>query len=159
MDLVVDPNGHSDDPPVTVEAADDVATDELLERVARWDAALRERDERAADALLAPDFAVELVQPVRSLMDRDIWLEVLADYVVDEWVVEEQVVDQAEDVASLLQRVRVRATAMGEDRSGVFVITDLWRRVDGEWRLWRRHQTPLSLGPLSPGPLPSTPVS
>ncbi|HEU5000832.1 MAG TPA: nuclear transport factor 2 family protein [Lapillicoccus sp.] len=148
MDVVLDPNDDPGDPSMTVEAADDGATDELLERAAQWDAAIQDRDERAADALLATDFALELVQPVRSVMGREGWLEMLPDYVVHEWDVEEQVVDEGDDVAALLQRVRMRATVMGEDRSGTFVISDLWRRIDGEWRVWRRHSTPLMAGRL-----------
>jgi ketosteroid isomerase-like protein len=143
VELVLDPNAEPEDLPVTVEAADDLAIDELLERAAHWVDAIQERDEVAAGAFLAPDFAMELVQPVRSVMNREVWLEMLADYVVDEWDVEEQVVDHGSDVAAVLQRVRTRATVLGEDRSGVFVISDLWRRIDGEWRVWRRHSTPL----------------
>jgi ketosteroid isomerase-like protein len=146
MDVVLDPNEDPDDPSVTVEAADEGATDELLERAAQWDAAIQDRNEAAADALMAPDFALELVQPMRSVMGRQVWLEMLADYVVHEWDVEEQVVDQGDDVAALLQRVRMRATVMGEDRSGTFVLSDLWQRIDGEWRVWRRHSTPLMAG-------------
>lgn len=154
MDVVLDPNTESEDSPVTVESMDETATEELLERARCWDAAIRERDEGAADAVLASDFALELVQPVRSVMGREVWLEMLADYVVHEWEVEEQVVDQSEDVAALLQRVRMRATVMGEDRSGIFVVSDLWRRVDGEWRVWRRHSTPLAAGQLAAPKVP-----
>jgi len=149
VDVVPDPNAEPESPAVTVEAPADVTVDVLLERAARWDAAIKERDLVAAESLLASDFALELVQPVRSVMGRDVWLEMLADYVVHEWEVEEQVVDQGEDVAALLQRVRMRATVMGEDRSGTFVVSDLWRRIDGEWRVWRRHSTPMSAGRIA----------
>ena len=135
-------------PPVTVVAADESALEDLLRRAALWDRAIAERDEVAAAELLAPEFALELVQPVRNVMSREVWLEVLADYVVHEWEVQEQIVDVDGDYAAILQRVRMQATVMGEDRSGIFVISDLWRRVDGEWRLWRRHSTPLSAGQL-----------
>jgi hypothetical protein len=135
-------------PPVTVVEADDSAAEDLHRRAALWDRAIAERDEVAAAELLAADFALELVQPVRNVMTRDVWLEVLADYVVHEWDVEEKIVDVDGDYAAMLQRVRMQATVMAEDRSGIFVISDLWRRVDGEWRLWRRHSTPLSAGQL-----------
>ena len=93
--------------------------------------------------LQAGDFALELVQPVRNVMDREVWLEMLPDYVVHEWDVEEQILDLDDDRAAVLRRVRMSATVMGEDRSGVFVMSDLWRREDGVWRVWRRHSTPL----------------
>jgi ketosteroid isomerase-like protein len=144
MDVEPDEELRTDPPPVTVVESNEPATDELLERSALWDAAVRDRDETAANELLAPDFALELVQPLRSVMSREVWLEVLADSVVDKWDVEEQIVDLDGDVAAILQRVRMQATVMGEDRSGVVVLSDLWRRIDGEWRVWRRHSTPLT---------------
>ena len=79
--------------PVTVVEADAAASEDLLRRAALWDRAIQERDEVAAAQLLAPEFALELVQPVRNVMTREVWLEVLADYVVHEWEVEEQIVD------------------------------------------------------------------
>ncbi|HVM09852.1 MAG TPA: hypothetical protein VM345_15400 [Acidimicrobiales bacterium] len=51
-------------------------------------------------------------------------------------------------LATALQRVRMRATVMGQDRSGTFVISEVWRVVGGQWRLWRRHSTPFSAGSL-----------
>jgi ketosteroid isomerase-like protein len=129
--------------PVTVVESDASTADELRQRVTQWDVAVRARDESAAADLLAPDFALELVQPVRNVMNRQEWLEVLADDVVGEWDVEEQIVEVDGDVGAVLRRVRLEATVMGEDRSGVFVMSDVWRRIDGEWRVWRRHSSPL----------------
>jgi hypothetical protein len=40
----------------------------------------------------------------------------------------------------------MHSTVLGEDRSGTFVITDVCRRRRSEWRLWRRHSTPLAAG-------------
>jgi hypothetical protein len=40
------------------------------------------------------------------------------------------------------------ATVNGIDRSGLFTISDIWRLRDGHWRVWRRHSTPLSAGPM-----------
>ena len=109
---------------------------------------LEERDESAALMILDDGFVLVLVTPTRAEMPRRRWLEVLREYVVHEYSVEELVVDEDGDCAVSLQRARMRATVLGEDRSGTFVITDLWRRRDGEWRLWRRHSTPLSAGDM-----------
>lgn len=148
MDVMPDEQLETELSPVTVVESDASTADELLRRAAQWDAAVRDRDESAAAELLAPDFALELVQPVRNVMNRQVWLEVLADYVVSEWDVEEQIVEVDGDVGAVLRRVRMEATVMGEDRGGVFVLSDLWRRIDGEWRVWRRHSTPLMAGRL-----------
>jgi hypothetical protein len=143
MDAASDSEIQPDPPAVTVESLDDTESDDLLRRAALWDTAFRDRDEFAAADLLAPDFTQELVHPVRNVMTRSVWLEVLPDYVIHEWDVEDRIVDVDGDFGAILQRVRMRATVMGEDRSGVLVLSDLWRRVGDEWRVWRRHSTPL----------------
>ncbi len=148
MDVMPDEQLESELSPVTVVETDASDEDDLLARVAVWDAAVRDRDEAAAAEVIADDFALQLVQPVRNVMNRQVWLEVLADYVVQEWDVEEEIVDVDGDVAAVMRRVRMEATVMGEDRSGVFVVSDLWRRIDGDWRVWRRHSTPLMAGRL-----------
>jgi hypothetical protein len=122
--------------------------DELETSMAAFQRALEARDEVAAGEVLDGDFALVLVSPGRAVMPRGRWLEVLKDYVVHEYVVDELLVDRDDDCAAALQRVRMRATVLGEDRSGTFVISDVWRRRDERWRLWRRHSTPLSAGSL-----------
>ena len=96
--------------------------------------------------LLDDDYTLVLVQPARSLATRDQWLKTLPDYHEHEWSVQEQVVEVDGDVGVILQRVYMRATVHGVDRSGIFVISDIWRRRGGQWRVWRRHSTPLTAG-------------
>ena len=107
-----------------------------------------DRDREAAESVLDPDYALVLVQPARAVMPRARWLEVLEDYVVHDYAVEESIldVDVDGDMATVLHRDRMLATVLGEDRSGTFVITDIWRRTTDGWRVWRRHSTPLSAG-------------
>ena len=38
------------------------------------------------------------------------------------------------------------ATVLGQDRSGVFVMSDIWRHGPDGWRVWRRHSTPFAAG-------------
>lgn len=104
-----------------------------------------------ADEVLDQDFALVLVHPQPAVMSRARWLAVLPDYLVHEYEVQEQVVDSDGDVAAVAQRVRMEATALGEDRSGLFVISDIWRRHPDGWRIWRRHSTPLDAGALPGG--------
>ena len=126
-------------------------TDDLRAAMARFDRCIEERDHAAAEAVLDDEYALVLVQPGRAVMSRARWLEVLADYVVHDYAVEESVVDIDGDLATVLHRDRMRATVLGEDRSGTFVITDTWRRRTDGWRVWRRHSTPLSAGAMPGG--------
>ena len=118
--------------------------DELLERNSAWVAAIAERDAAAAAAILADDYVLVLVVPGRRVVPRSEWLEMLTEYVVEEWTVEEQVVDVRGELAAVLQRVDMKATVYGVDRSGTFIISDIWIRERGEWRVWRRHSSPVA---------------
>ncbi len=124
------------------------ANQELMERWQGWQRSIERRDVDAARAYLADDFALELVLPNRALVPRAAWLDALPEYVVAEYLVEDQIVDVEGDLAVILHRARMRATVFGADRSGIFVITDVWRRRDGAWTVWRRHSTPLDAGAL-----------
>jgi ketosteroid isomerase-like protein len=121
-------------------------TDEILARADAFDRVVIDRDQEAAASVLDDDYALVLVQPAPAVMRRDRWIEVLPDYVVHEWTVEERTADVDGDTAVILQRLRMKATVLGEDRSGTIVTSDIWRRRDDGWRVWRRHSTPLEAG-------------
>ena len=114
--------------------------------VQEFDRVVIERDSSAASRVLDDDFALVLVQPETAVMPRSRWLEVLPDYVVDAFDVEAALVDVDGESAAVLRRVRMTATVLGQDRSGVFVMSDTWRRRHDGWRVWRRHSTPLAAG-------------
>jgi len=136
--------------------------DELRAAMTIFDRCVVERDAAGADAVLDDDYALVLVHPAPAKMERARWLAVLPEYLVHRYEVEDQVIEVDGDVASVLQRVAMDATVLGEDRSGRFIISDTWRQRDGRWRIWRRHSTPLLAGRL-PGagsqPDPTVPVT
>ena len=126
-----------------------MSTSDLEHQMQEFERCVIERDHATAEAVLDRDFTLLLVHPESAAMPRSRWLEVLSEYVVHEWTVQDRRLDIDEDgCAALLQRVQVRATVLGEDRSGPFVISDLWRFRGGSWRIWRRHSTPLVAGPM-----------
>lgn len=124
--------------------------DELAASMAEFQRCIEARDRVGAERVLDDGYALVLVAPARAVMSRDRWLEVLKDYVIHDYVIDEQIVNEEGDCAVVVHRVRMAATVLGEDRSGVFVISDVWRRRRDGWRVWQRHSTPLSAG-LMPG--------
>ena len=119
---------------------------ELIERWRGWQASIEARDVAAAGGYLADDYALELVQPDRAVVPRAAWLGMLPDYVVSGYRIKSQIVEVQGDVGLILHRAHQDATVYGDDRSGTFVLTDVWRHDDGTWRVWRRHSTPLAAG-------------
>jgi hypothetical protein len=120
--------------------------DDLAVRSDDFDRVVLSRDRELAAEVLAEDFALVLVHPEPAVVPRSAWIDTLPDYVVHAWEVETQKIEVRDDLGVVLQRVRMEATVLGEDRSGLFVLTDLWVAVDDVWRVWRRHSTPLSAG-------------
>lgn len=113
-----------------------------------FDRAVLDRDETLALRVLHSEFALVLVHPTTAVMPRTRWLEVLGDYVVDGFDVQERIVDSDGDTASVLTRALMAAVVLGERRDGLFVMSDIWRLTVDGWRVWRRHSTPLSAGPM-----------
>ena len=126
-------------------------TTELLTQMENFHRVVLDRDQALAGSVLDDDYMLMLVQPVPAAVPREVWLGLLPDYVVHEYQVEEQTVDEDGDTAAVLSRVRMRADVLGEDRSGLFAITDVWRQRPGGWRVWRRHSTPATAGRLPGG--------
>ena len=121
---------------------------DLETAITEFQRCIAERDVEAAAVVLDADYALVLVQPVAAVVPKDRWLATLPDYLVHSYDVQEQLIDVDGDVAAVLQRAQMQATVGGVDRSGVFIVTDIWRRRDGQWRVWKRHSTPLTSGPV-----------
>lgn len=119
-------------------------SEQLEVAAARFQTCIEQRDTATAAGILDDDFALVLVHPTSATMPRTRWLEVLPEYRVHSYRIQDQVLDIDGDVAVMLQRVEMSATVLGEDRSGTFVITDVWRERRDGWRVWRRHSTPLA---------------
>jgi ketosteroid isomerase-like protein len=125
---------------------------DVLARADAWQALIEARDVDAIGAYLHPQYALMLVQPEALTVPRATWLRMLPDYVVHGYDILRREVDVDGDTAAVLQLVHQRATVAGQDRSGPFVISDVWRRGDGgEWQVWRRHSTPLDAGAMPVG--------
>lgn len=116
--------------------------------MAEFQRVIEARDVEAARGVLADGYALCLVHPSALVVPLDQWLATLPEYVVHEWVVQEQQVHVDGDCGAVLQRGFQRATVRGEARDGLFVISDVWRRREGVWRVWRRHSSPLSAGEM-----------
>ena len=123
----------------------------LSEAMRNFERAVLERDRDLAEQVLHEEYALVRVQPTPGSMPRAQWLDLLPDYVVHSWTVQERVVDESGDVAAVLSRVDMDATVLGEPRTGLFLVSDFWRRGEDGWRVWRRHSSPLTAGELPGG--------
>ena len=123
---------------------------DVLARADAWQAAIEARDVEGIADFLHADYALVLVKPADVAVPRAQWLHMLPDYVVHSYSILARRVDIDDDLALVLQIADQHATVAGADRSGLFILSDCWRRDpdDGAWRVWRRNSTPLDAGAM-----------
>lgn len=114
----------------------------ILER--SWMEAWRRKDRAVCDQILAEDFLLTSARGV--LMTKKEWLDsAMGTYTCEDFVWEEIRVRPFGDVAIAHAKARQKASVAGKDWSGVFLLTDVWVRKNGNWQVVSRHGT----GPLS----------
>jgi ketosteroid isomerase-like protein len=112
----------------------------------RWQLTIEARDPEGAARFLSDDFALVILQPQPAVVRRDEWLRMLPDYDVRGYSVEERIVETSGELCTVFQRVDQTAEVKGVERSGIFILVDVWVQQADAWRVWRRHSTPLSAG-------------
>lgn len=122
--------------------------DEPIQRADAWQRAIEARDVEAAAEFLAADYALVVTHPEPAVLPRAAWLGMLPDYDVRAYEIQHRSVELRPGLAVVTQRVDMTAVVNGADRSGLFVLVDLWIEEGGAWRVWRRFSTPLSAGSL-----------
>jgi ketosteroid isomerase-like protein len=117
---------------------------ELRALLQRWAEAVRDRDIRFLERLLAPEFTLTTGRRPRPVRGREEYLEITESrYVVEEFEFERVEVLDYGDAAVLRSRYRQRGNMDGEDRTQTFLITDVFVRRDGRWLAVSRHVSPM----------------
>lgn len=115
---------------------------------AQWHEKLMARDNVAVLPFMDDDYTLVVLSPALARVTRSEWLAMLPDYVISSWVTKISEWDMSGDLAIHTHLVDQAAVVLGGDRSGLFTITDVWRRFDGAWKVWRRVSTPLNSGDM-----------
>ena len=125
-----------------------MAAEDILARADAWQRTIEAGNPEAAAEFLADDYALVVTHPEAVVMQREDWLGLLPDYDVRAYAIQHRSVETRGGIAVVVQRVEMIAAVSGADRSGVFVLVDLWIDDAAMWRVWRRHSTPLTAGPM-----------
>ncbi|MCX7708014.1 MAG: nuclear transport factor 2 family protein [Anaerolineae bacterium] len=112
-----------------------------LER--QWAAAFQAKDIFALQNLMADGYALIIgVQGMPlQVVPRNAWLEDLHDYDISSVNIDHIHVRAYGDVAVAVMLWRQEAMLGGRDRSAQFMLTDIWIRQNGEWRMAERHSS------------------
>jgi ketosteroid isomerase-like protein len=117
---------------------------EISALLVRWAEAVRDRDIRFLERLLAPEFTLTTGRMPNPVRGRDEYLEITESrYQVSEFEFESIKVLDYGDAAVARSRYRQRGSMDGADRSQLFLMTDVFAKVDGRWLAVTRHLSPM----------------
>ena len=108
-----------------------------------WMAAWMANDRATLERLLAPDFALVVSARPEARVDRAAWLRTAGtEYTCEAFTYDGMQVRDFGDVVLVSSLATQRATAFGQDRSGTFFLTDVWRiAADGAWQVIARYSS------------------
>jgi ketosteroid isomerase-like protein len=111
---------------------------ELERAVEELNRAVRERDAASAAGLLDDEFALTSSLGTGLHVDKDAWLRGLEAVVTDKLTARDAQLREFGDVGVALWRMDWKARSGEDDLSGPYVVSDVWIRAGGGWRLrWR----------------------
>jgi hypothetical protein len=138
---------------------DSAAAAEVLRRTRIWHDAIVRADTGALRRILLPEFTLTIPPELeRAHVTIEPYLRNTVGYQLKEDRWEASDVRIMGDVAVVTSRYWQRAIPGGRDRSGRFLLTDVWRRLGGEWRVATRWSTWLDAparAPAAPAKAPA----
>ena len=121
----------------------ELAKQQIVDLQQQWVAANKNRDDKRISQLQADGFflAVGMQGAPLRIVAREAWMENLKSYLTESYNIDDMRVSVYGDTAVVLMLFTQKATAGGRDRSAQFVITDIWVKRRGGWRVAERHSS------------------
>jgi ketosteroid isomerase-like protein len=126
-----------------------------LER--QWTVAFQKKDYAALQELMADGYSLVIAVKDMPLqvVPRNAWLESLEDYDISDAHIDHITVRVYGEVAVVVMLWHQFAILAGQDRSAQFMLTDIWIKQGGEWKIVERHSSrPEHPGAARPTALP-----
>jgi ketosteroid isomerase-like protein len=108
-----------------------------------WAAAIQKQDVASMERFLSPQYSLFIaVQGERlKVIPRAAWLDTLKVYETKAFTIDDLQAHAYGDTAIVLMLCTQQATVKGQDRSGQFLITDVWVKGASGWRVTERHSS------------------
>lgn len=111
--------------------------EELKELSVAWMQAWKDNDIAFLENILAPDF--RLITSELWIMPREKWLANIPNYICEEFEFKEMEVREYGNTGIVQSFYFQKANFNGQDRSGDFLITDVWVKHTDGWKVGHRH--------------------
>ena len=126
---------------------------EIKDLINQWLVAAKNRDESVLDRIISDDFIIAGWQPEGRLADKKFYIADCmtpvdiqsGSFSCDAWKFR-----FFGDIALVNFILDIHAVVNGHDWGGTVVITDVWRKADGPWRVLSRHTSPIQLPDQTP---------
>jgi ketosteroid isomerase-like protein len=79
--------------------------------------------------------------PTIQIVPKQGWLTLLKDYVTESFTIDDIKVNVYDNTAIAMLIYTQKATVRGQDRSGQFVLTDIWYKGNKGWLIAERHSS------------------
>ena len=79
--------------------------------------------------------------PAIQIVPKQSWLNLLKDYVTESFTIDDIKVNVYGNTAVAMLMFTQKAIVRGQDRSGQFVLTDIWNKGNKGWLIAERHST------------------
>jgi len=109
----------------------------------QWAAAIQRQDVAAMPQFLSDGYflGIGVAGVGIRVVPRTAWLETLKSYETRSFTIDDAQVHLHGDTAVVFMLITQEATVRGQDRSGQFVITDVWVKEPAGWRVAERHSS------------------
>jgi ketosteroid isomerase-like protein len=126
-----------------------MSAEEDRERLAQlqrdWMQAVADRDMDRLEQIVAPGFRFTAIHLNPEPMTREQWMEAAREgYTIVSFAYESMDIDLFGDTGVVHSRYSQVASYLHTSLSNAFRLTDVWSRIDGEWRVVARHSSILS---------------
>jgi ketosteroid isomerase-like protein len=115
---------------------------ELAKLEEEWMARMQARDMDRLEELVAPGFRFTAIHLNPEPMSREQWMGAARDgYTIISFAFEHMDIDVFGDTGVIHARYSQVASYEHTPLSNVFRLTDVWSRIDGQWRVVVRHSS------------------
>ena len=117
--------------------------DEIIALEKSFASAIQSRDSSQTKKYQADSYFLAFTvqdMPIQ-IVPKQRWLEVLGNYVTESYSIDDIKVNVYGNTAVAMLMFTQKATVNGKDRSGQFVLTDIWVKGDTGWLITERHSS------------------
>lgn len=117
--------------------------DEIINLEKSFAAAIKTQDTLQTKMFMADNyFLAYTVQDMPiQIVSKQSWLTLLKDYVTESFTIDDIKVSVYGNTAIAILIFTQKATVRGQDRSGQFVLTDIWVKGNKGWLIAERHSS------------------